>query len=175
MHTALGLRRVPDCARVSRRYVSRNPKDACVSSYYHAANPQKMGIPFDAWVYVWLNGLFESGRWADHLAGWRAEALSNPQQVLWVRYEDLKADPEHEIRRIAKFLEVPASDKVIQDTMVNSGFKAMKTQSGGYQFFRKGVVGDWMRHFSPELAAEFDAQIADQLRGVDNPYGSSKL
>jgi hypothetical protein len=114
--------------------------------------------------------LFEHGRWADHVAGWRAEALSNPSQILWVRYEDLKRDPEVEIRRIANFLEVSASETVIQNTIRHSGFTAMKEQSGGYQFFRKGKVGDWARHFSPSFAVEFDAQVADQLRGVDNPY-----
>ena len=27
-----------------------------------------------------------------------------------------------------------------------------------------------MRHFSPELTAEFDSQLAKQMRGVDDPY-----
>jgi hypothetical protein len=56
-------------------------QDACVSSYYHAANPHGRGVPFDAWAFAWINGLFEHGRWSDHVAGWRAEAMSNPEQV----------------------------------------------------------------------------------------------
>ena len=39
-------------------HTTRNPKDACVSSYYHAANPHRIGFPFDAWAFCWLNGLF---------------------------------------------------------------------------------------------------------------------
>ena len=36
--------------------VSRNPLDACVSRYYHAFNPHKLGWSFDAWAALWLSG-----------------------------------------------------------------------------------------------------------------------
>ena len=38
-----------------------------------------------------------------------------------------------------------------------------------------GVVGDYAKHFSPGLAAEFDAEIAEQMRGVDDPYRGTPL
>ena len=37
-------------------YVCRNPKDACVSAYYHAAQPHALGFPFDAWAFTWISG-----------------------------------------------------------------------------------------------------------------------
>ena len=36
--------------------VSRNPLDACVSRFYHAFNPHKLGWSFDAWAALWLSG-----------------------------------------------------------------------------------------------------------------------
>lgn len=156
-------------------YVSRNAKDACVSAYYHAANPQKKGFPFDAWVKVWSSGLFEHGRWSDHVAGWRAEALSNPEQVLWVCYEDLVAQPEQEIRRVATFLGFTPSDAVVSATALHSGFSAMKAQAGNASHMRKGEVGDSERHFSPELSKEFDELYAELMRGVDDPYANRGL
>ena len=151
-------------------YVSRQAKDACVSAYYHAANPHKLGWPFDAWVRNWTSGLFEHGTWADHVAGWRAEALQNPEQVLWVRYEDLVESPEREIRRVASFLGLEPSDTIIERCVSNSSFANMKAQSGNFRFFRSGTVGDHKNHFSAELNAEFDALYAEQMRGVDDPY-----
>ena len=80
-------------------YVSRNAKDACVSAYYHAANPHKQGypihffikllpelpwwprFPFDAWVKDWACGLFEHGTWFAHVAGWRMAAAAHPDQA----------------------------------------------------------------------------------------------
>merc|ERR1711988_643593 len=107
-------------------YVSRNAKDACVSAYYHAANPHKLGFPFDAWAVAWMSGIFEHGRWSDHIAGWRNEFLNNPEQVLWVRYEDLRANPEAGIRRVAKFLDIPVTDAVVAKTIYGSGFEQMQ-------------------------------------------------
>lgn len=151
-------------------YVSRGAKDACVSAYYHAENPKKLGIPFDAWAKIWTSGLFEHGRWSDHVAGWRSEAVSNPEQVLWVRYEDMLAQPEKEIRRVASFLGLAPSDEVIAATVLHSGFEKMKAQSADAAHMRKGVVGDSERHFSPELSKEFDLLHKELMRGVDDPY-----
>lgn len=152
-------------------YVSRSPADACVSAYYHAANPHRLGWPFDAWAKLWLSGLFEHGRWSDHVAGWRAEASQNPQQVLWVRYEDLKARPHQEVTRIATFLGIEADEALVHRVVVGSGFERMKARAGPKAyFFRKGVVGDAARHFSPGLYDEFAAELREQMRGVDDPY-----
>jgi hypothetical protein len=96
-----------------------------VSSYYHAANPHGRGVPFDTWAFAWINGLFEHGRWSDHVAGWRAEALGNPEQILWVRYEDLTMHAEREVRRIATFLGVQADDALIRRTGDCAFFFAM--------------------------------------------------
>ena len=35
----------------------------------------------------------------------------------------------------------------------------------GQIFFRKGVVGDWRNHFTPEQNAEFDAVYAEKMKG----------
>jgi hypothetical protein len=40
-----GLKHLPKGLKVI--IVSRNPLDACVSSFYHAWNPAKSGWPFD--------------------------------------------------------------------------------------------------------------------------------
>ena len=37
---------------------------------------------------------------------------------------------------------------------------------GDLQFIRKGVVGDWKNHFSPESSAEWDQWIANEFQGT---------
>jgi len=101
---------------------------------------------------------------------WRQEALTNPKQVLWVRYEDIVSSPKAEIEKIARFLEIEASDEVIAKTVHGSGFAAMKAQSGDAHHMRKGTVGDSRNHFSHELEEEFDAAYKEQMRGFEDPY-----
>lgn len=158
-------------------YVSRSAADACVSAYYHAANPHRLGFPFGAWAYLWLvGGLFEHGRWSDHVAGWRAEAARSPEQVLWVRYEDLKADPAREVRRVADFVGVEADAALVERVVVGSGFESMRARAGPMAgFYRQGKVGDAARHMQPSLRAEFDAALAEQMRGCDDPYAGCYL
>mmetsp|Transcript_38329 Transcript_38329/g.119694 ORF Transcript_38329/g.119694 Transcript_38329/m.119694 type:complete len:101 (-) Transcript_38329:71-373(-) len=90
----------------------------------------------------------------------------NPEQVLWVRYEDVVAEPAVQIRRVASFLGLEGvTDEVVAKTAENSGFAKMKEQSGNAAHMRKGEAGDYASHFSAELETEFDAQVSEQLRG----------
>lgn len=149
-------------------YVCRNAKDACVSAYYHAANPHKLGFPFDAWAKTWISGLFESGSWAEHTANWHAEHMTNPSQVLWVRFEDLVENSRAEIVRIAKFIGVPASDELVDRVVEASSFSCMKACSGNAAFFRKGETGDYKNHFSTELMAEWDTELKLQKQELES-------
>ena len=69
-------------------------------------------------------------------------------------------------------LGVPASadEALVRRCVHHSRFKQMKEQAKGWSFFRKGVVGDAERHFTPELATQFDGVIASQSRGAGIPY-----
>lgn len=166
-------RPMPLAAGLKAIYVSRNAKDACVSGYYHDGNDKEGGMPFDAFAVNWMSGLWEHGRWSDHVISWRQEALTNPKQVLWVRYEDIVSSPKAEIEKIARFLEIAASDEVIAKTVHGSGFAAMKAQSGDAHHMRKGTVGDSRNHFSQELEEEFDAAYKEQMRGFEDPYADN--
>lgn len=92
--------------------VSRNPKDACVSSYYHAFNPFKSGWPFDAWASVWLQGHVSFGDWFAITKEW-LELSQRWPNVLFVRYEDMKSEPGKTIRCIAEHIGVAPSDELI--------------------------------------------------------------
>ena len=113
--------------------VTRNPLDACVSSYYHAWNPFESGWPFDAWAAAWLSGNVPHGCWFDWVKSWKAVA-EDPQfadRILWVQYEDLKADPVGTVRRVASFLDPAlAADEALVASVSNaSSFDAMKEQA----------------------------------------------
>ena len=136
-------------------YVTRDAKDACVSSYYHAANPHKRGWPFGAWAAAWAGGYFEHGTLWAHRRSWRN---APPDRVLWVTYEDLVSDPDAEIRRIAAFVGVAAPPALVAKTRALSSFDAMRETAGDMKYFyRRGTVGDAARHFDADLAADFDA------------------
>ena len=147
-------------------YVTRDARDACVSAYYHAANPQKLGWPFEAWATAWASGLFEHGTIWDHRRSWRTQRAKTPDQVLWLRYEDVLAEPRREIARVAAFLGVDATPELVERTHEASTFAAMKRTAGKMSsFYRKGEAGDSKGHFDATLDADFQAIEAREAPG----------
>ena len=155
--------------------VTRNPLDACVSCFYHAWNPSKSGWPFAAWAAAWLSGNVPHGCWFDWVKAWKAEADAQPGRVLWVQFEDLKADPVGTVRRVAAFLDpaLGADEDLVQQVARASSFDAMREQAaagkreeGEAGHLRKGVAGDWRNHFNDALRADFEQKYREKLRGT---------
>jgi hypothetical protein len=71
-----------------------------------------------------------------------------------VRYEDLKADFAHVIGRLLGALGVDASPERIRAMAeANEAARAARKTTT----FRKGIVGGWKNHLSPEEAAAFES------------------
>jgi len=83
-----------------------------------------------------------------------------PTQVLIIKYEELKEQPEQKLAEVFSFLGVNSSKSIVRRSLNANKFKKL---SGGRNpgeedsdsFFRKGVVGDWRNYFSPENIETF--------------------
>lgn len=166
-------------------HVTRNPKDAAVSSYYHAFNPFKQGWPFDAWLKVWVEGLVPSGSFFAYEQGWIAAARCYPEQVLCLYFEDVKAAPLEQVARVAAHLGVPTDQALLERVTEQSTFHQMKnavsTQAkaieakggkawGAVGHMRKGEIGDWRNHFDGQLSSEFDEIFQMRMGGAGMTY-----
>lgn len=86
--------------------VCRNPKDACVSLFYHTRDfsvYQFTDGKFEVFFELFLNGQTDNGDYFDHVLSWYAHR--NDPNVLMIHYEEMKADPEAHVLEIAKFLD----------------------------------------------------------------------
>lgn len=102
--------------------VSRNPLDACVSSYYHAFNPFKSGWPFEAWASAWLNSMFAHGSWFNFVKEWHIQAQLYPSSIHWVLYEDMQKNPRQAVQELGDFLNVAADIDLIDKVVIDSSF-----------------------------------------------------
>lgn len=160
---------------VKKIIVTRNPLDACVSSYYHAFNPFKSGWPFSAWASLWLKGFVPHGSWFSWVKDWYIESQKNTETILFIRYEDVKVNAKGEIIKIAKFLNIDVTEDELEKVLKYSSFSSMKEQSlskGGDfgNHLRKGETGDWESHFSDELFLEFVESYKEKMSGCDLKY-----
>nr|XP_048293464.1 sulfotransferase 2A1-like isoform X2 [Myodes glareolus] len=152
-------------------YMARNPKDTLVSFYHFHRLASFLPDPssFEDFVDEFLEGTGFFGSWFDHVKGWLG--LQKDLNLLFVTYEELHQEPRRTIRKISEFLGrclQPEEEDVIlehcsfsfmsQSNMVNYSLlsKEIMDHSKG-KFLRKGVVGDWKEHFTPELDKKFNA------------------
>ena len=99
-----------------------------------------------------------------------AERLN--ENVLLVHYDDLKADRDGEMRRIAKFLGIEIPESLWPDLISAASFGAMKEQGdelipmaqmmwegGARRFMNKGTTGQWQGVISADDLRRYDAQV----------------
>ncbi|KAM0917929.1 hypothetical protein ACQ4PT_009325 [Festuca glaucescens] len=163
-------------------YICREPKDTAVSlwQFRRSAHPE---IPFSDTFESICEGDSTYGPFWDHVLGyWRASAL-RPENVLFLRYEELLRDPAENVRRLARFVGVPFS-KAEEEAGVVRGIvelcsleslRSLQVNRTGLMdglgfprkaLFRKGVAGDWANHMTPEMARRMDEVVADKFRGT---------
>ena len=148
--------------------VTRNPKDACISMFHHALRIPafKYDGPLGDWMEKYYEGNVESGSFWEWHAGWWKEYLKSRDRILWLHFEDMKANPRKEIERIAKFLGLDQSkdfQTLINRTLEAATFKKMKNQyKTGY--FRKGKSGGWRARFTQTQSELFDARHESKLK-----------
>ncbi|KAH7941140.1 hypothetical protein HPB49_010334 [Dermacentor silvarum] len=103
--THLPFNRVPYSPQAKYIFVARNPYDCCVSFYYHTrAFPvyRFADGSFDKFSSMFLQGKVDCGDYFDQLLSWYNH--THDENVLFVTYEKLKADPSAGVTKITDFL-----------------------------------------------------------------------
>ncbi|KNA11073.1 hypothetical protein SOVF_138430 [Spinacia oleracea] len=170
-------------------YICRNPLDTLVSSYYFFqeymkkfqekkqdfATKRSLGDTFEDFC----NGKSLFGPSFEHVLGYWNMSLERPDKVLFLKYEDLKDDPELHLKRLAEFIGMPFSPKeenegVIKQIVELCCIKTMKevNKSGVINkffekksYFRKGEVGDWTNHLTPSMVERMNKLMEEKLEG----------
>ncbi len=108
-------------------YVSRNP----VSTFSSCASFFQMLMgPFlperSALVNMFCSDNMLWGSWPAHIVGWWNLAQQN-DNVLFIRYEDMKKDIDGTLKNIARFLGIDLSPEELQKAAEKASFAYMKT------------------------------------------------
>ncbi|KAK3887240.1 hypothetical protein Pcinc_008636 [Petrolisthes cinctipes] len=166
-------------------YVARNPKDM-VGSYYHFYKVIKKIYykgSMDTFMKLFMDkDVVFCPYWPHIKQAWQKRNHPNLQFVF---YEDLKADPQEEIRKLNQFLATGLTEQQLKNVVHHTSFSSMKSRgdpmpdNGLYNqelhqttggFYRKGVIGDWKNHFSQELNQEMDKWIKENIGDSSIPF-----
>ncbi|CAH1999714.1 unnamed protein product [Acanthoscelides obtectus] len=164
-------------------YVTRNPKDTCISYFNHSRLMEGYRGDFNDFCELFLaEKLTYTPYWSHLLSFWQRR---NQKNILFLKYEDMNKDLPAVIREVADFLEKPLSDEQVSILADHLSFENMKknpavnyemvisinkkfklTESDG-KFMRSGKVGDYKANMSPEMIKIFDEWSEENLKDND--------
>lgn len=157
--------------------VVRNPKDTLVSYFHFYRSVRNIDFPnsWDAFFEQIKGKKLIGGDFFEYYQGWWAQ--KDKANLHFVSYEDLKANPMEGVRKIAAFLGKPLHDDVIKRIVQHTTFDKMKDNAAVNhkdnrafnqnvsKFMRKGEVGDWVNHFTPEQNQYIEERIREMGDG----------
>lgn len=155
------IRRLMRLGVMRATYIYRDPRDVVLSALDHGAKIRQRG---ERHTFAHLEGVEDSIHYVKGLL----KIWDNWMQTgytLFVRYEDLKADPSHELRRLAEHLCLHVTkaqlhtivDKYHSDRLDDEDVK-------GSLHFNKGVTGRYRTHMSEQDLALCNEHFGSYLR-----------
>ncbi|XP_077289157.1 luciferin sulfotransferase-like isoform X3 [Arctopsyche grandis] len=163
-------------------YVWRNVKDCLISYYHHCILLEGYKGNFDNFYKMFLaNKVGYAPFWAHVLGFWKRRDQEN---ILFLRYEDMKADLPSVIRRVASFLGKPCSEEQLLKLADHLSFENMKKNPAvNYEpvcemnkklglinaegsFMRSGTVGGYKTYLTQEQIGEIDKWTEKCLEGT---------
>lgn len=159
-------------------YVTRNPKDVAVSYFHHYSGFKYVeDLQWEDFILWFLSGQVAFGDYFDHVLSWWAHREED--NVMILKYEDMKKDLHGSIQQISQFMGIELSSTVVDKIAEKSSFSSMKKDPsanytwadhrrapGAAPFLRKGEIGNWKEYFTPEQSKTCDELYESKLKSV---------
>jgi hypothetical protein len=157
-------------------YCVRNGLDVGVSSYHHIRNwvPGFRQYSRGEFFSRFLAGRIPFGNWFEHVSEWlRNEDRLN---VLVVTYEELSADLEGTVKRIADFCGITIDPAAMPRILERCSFAFMREHQAKFSIrlpkpadpdlIRQGQVGGWREELDARSVSEFQEACDRRLRDL---------
>jgi hypothetical protein len=153
-------------------HIIRDPRDLAVSAYFshlktHGLWPELVGHRKLLSSLSHEEGLLADIKWSaemPHIKGSikvfdSLSAYSGHENVLAIGFEKFQSEPFSAWRMLFDFLGIDVSDRALKELLEEYSFNNMsgrkKGQVNNNSHMRKGVSGDWVNHFNPEIKEYF--------------------
>jgi|ERR1700722_766225 hypothetical protein len=150
-------------------YLVRDARDVALSEF---AFQKALGLAkddFEAYLPRFLRGQVNPfGSWTAHVDSWMNAKEKGHAEVMLVRFDEMRSEPEESLANMMKFLNVPVERETIRRAVLNNSVEKMRDKekinpqkaSAKGRFIRSGAVGGWREKFT-----DTQAQLVDRYAG----------
>jgi len=152
-------------------YLVRDPRDVALSEYAYQTALGLVNDNLDDYVQKFVTrGVNPFACWRDHVESWLSAPLG-PEQLLIIRFEDLRADSFQTLVQIVEFLGLTPDETRIRAAIANNTVEKMRAKeketpqraSAKGRFIRSGSAGGWRNSLSPAQVQFFGQHAADAM------------
>jgi hypothetical protein len=173
-------------------YVVRDPRDVAVSNYHWEMKQRSMAdsYPIEEFVPRFMEPIYwpRLGSWGEHVTSWLS-TREGKQGFLLLRYEDMLANPERALEKVARLLDIdPVAERLARAAELSSadrmrrleedqGSKWVQTKytRQDKQFVRKAASGDWTTKLPAESVRAIEAAWGDIMKTLGYRLSSEAL
>lgn len=158
-------------------YLVRDVRDAMLSLYDRGKYVGVFnGMTLDVFVPRFLRGEINTiGSWAGHVRAWLESPLAYREDLLVVRFEDMRRDTGGTLARVLAFLGVSVPETKIRAAIAANSVERMRAKEDLSRFFpqsphesgrfvRSASVGGWRGRLTEEQARLVDHYAAAELQ-----------
>ncbi|KAK6925170.1 Sulfotransferase domain [Dillenia turbinata] len=162
-------------------YMCREPKDLFVSQWHFYRSLAKEQVSLEEAFELFCEGLSPYGPYWHHVLGYWNASLKHPNEVLFLKYEDMKKSTADQVKKLAEFMGYPFSaeeetEGEVQNLVDFCSFDNLRnlqvSKTGIFQvteelkvsnklYYRRGDIGDWKNHLTREMQERID-QITEE-------------
>ncbi|XP_046737699.1 luciferin sulfotransferase-like [Diprion similis] len=163
-------------------YVVRNAKDACISYYHFFRSLQDPRATFEDWCNLFLQDAVMYGPFWKHVLGYWEKRIED--NVLFLKYEDMKQDLPSVIKKTATFLGKNLTTDQLSSLTEHLSFESMKLNPAANnedlvhlmkevlqsevegKFMRSGEMNQWKSAMTQDMIERFDQWTRENLKGT---------
>jgi Sulfotransferase domain len=159
-------------------YMVRDARDVALSEFAYTRALEFFRGDLDEFLEVFLCGKISGfGPWPQHINSWLNSPIAGTDNMLVVRFEDLRQNPIEGFKRMADFLGVNVDHERVRQAVANNSLDRMKEKervepqraSLKDRFVRSGSVQGWRSKLSPAQEKFVEQHAGSLLRSLGYP------
>ena len=162
-------------------YLVRDVRDVLLSEYAYVKALGYFCDGLDQFIVAFLRGRVNGfGPWHRNVSSWLDSVIAGTPDLLVLRFEDLRSNPEELFARMTEFLGVSADPQVIRRAVANNSLDKMREKEdrspqlppGKDRFVRSGSVQGWRGKLTDSQLHLIEQHAGSMLSRVGYPLST---